>query len=205
MAHAMLQNFPQAYDILTEALTLDPNNADVLYNRCNVARFTGRIGQSLYDIERASELNTRSELKEKISNSLQLSRELVEKSIRLRGPDFTLTQLIEQEEHFQQGLKLMEARRWEESGQAFQATIDMGDCWPQPWGNLGICFLMQERYDEAEEALKRAIAMDPTYTIAKNNLEALPTFRRTGPPELVAMNEPFRQAKFKQSITFIRE
>ncbi len=31
----------------------------------------------------------------------------------------------------------------------------MGDCLPQPWGNLGICLMMQERYDEAEAALKR--------------------------------------------------
>jgi hypothetical protein len=65
--------------------------------------------------------------------------------------------------------------------------------------------MMRERYDEAEAALKRAIAMDPTYTIAKDNLAALPELRRTGPPIGIAMNEPFKHAKLKQSITFIKE
>ena len=49
----------------------------------------------------------------------------------LRGPDFTLDQLIEQEDLFQNGLQLKEAE------QAFQASIAMGDCLPQPGGNLG--------------------------------------------------------------------
>ncbi len=125
--------------------------------------------------------------------------------MKMRGPDFTLEQLIEQEELFQQDLKLMEGEKWEEAGQAFQTAIAMGDCLPQPWGNLGISFMMQERYDEAEEALKRAIAMDPTYALAKNNLAALPQFRRTGPPQGVLLNEPFKHTKLKQTIQFIRE
>jgi hypothetical protein len=65
--------------------------------------------------------------------------------------------------------------------------------------------MMQERYDEAEVALQRALVIDPKYTIAKNNLAALPEFRRTGPPAMVALNEPFKTSKLKQSITFIEE
>jgi tetratricopeptide (TPR) repeat protein len=204
-AHGMLQNFPQAYEALSEALALDPKNAELWYNRSTTSRFMMRLGQALRDIERAIELNTRSELTEKFAKDLQFCREMADKSVKLRGPDFTLEQLIEQENLFQQGMKLMEVGEWEDAGKAFQASIDMGDCLPQPWGNLGITFMMQERYDEAEAALKRAIAMDPTYTIAKNNLAALPEFRRTGPPSGIALNEPFKYAKLKQSITFIRE
>jgi|SRR5947207_4656404 len=204
-AYGMLQNFSQAYDALSEALALDPKNAELWYNRSTTGRFMMRLGQALWDLERAIELNTRSDMVEKFAKDLPFSREMADKSMKLRGPDFTLEQLIEQENLFQQGLKLMEAEKWEEAGLAFQASIDLGDCLPQPWGNLGITFMMQERYDEAEAALKRAIAMDPSYTIAKTNLAALPEFRRTGPPGGVALNEPFKHAKLKQSITFIRE
>ena len=137
--------------------------------------------------------------------ALRFSREMAEKSMKLRGPDFTLDQLIEQEDLFQQGLKLMEAGKWEEAGKAFQASIDLGDCLPQPWGNLGICLLMQERYDEAEAALKRALVIDPQYTLAKDNLALLAETRRTGLPGRVAMNQPFKGSKLKQGITFIRE
>src|SRR5258708_3552172 len=204
-AQGMLQNFSQSYDAFTEALALEPKNAELWYNRSSASRFTSRFGQALRDIERAIELNTRSELTERFAKELQFSRQMAEKSIKLRGPNFTVDQLVEQENLFQQGLELMEAKKWEEARQAFQASMARGDCLPQPWGNLGICLMMQERYDEAEAALKRALEIDPKYTLAKSNLAALPGFRRTGPPALVALNEPFKNSKLKQSITFVKE
>lgn len=204
-AQGMLQNFSQSYDAFTQALALEPKNAELWYNRSMASRFTMRFGQALRDIERAIELNMRSELTEQFNEALQFCRQLAEKSITLRGPDFTVDQLIEQENLFQQGLLLMESGKKEEAGQAFQASIAMGDCLPQPWGNLGICLMMQERYEEAEAALKRALEIDPDYTIAKNNLAVLRTSRRTGPPVRVELNEPFKSSKLNQSITFLKE
>ena len=204
-AQGMLQNFPQSYEAFSEALALNPNDAGLWFNRSMASRFTMRIGRALRDVERAIELNTRSELAKQFNETLQFIREMAEKSMEMRGPDFTLDQLIEQEDLFQQGLKLMEAWKWEEAGEAFQASIDLGDCLPQPWGNLGICLLMQERYDESEAALKRALVIDPTYTLAKDNLELLADTRRTGLPDTVAINQPFKGSKLKQTITYIRE
>jgi len=204
-AQAMLQNFPQSYAAYTEALSLDPNNAALWLNRGMASRFTSRFGRSLRDYERANELNTRPELAKKLEEELEFARELAEKTLKLRGPDFTMDQLIEQEDHFQNGLQLMEAGEWKEAEQAFQTSITMGDCLPQPWGNLGISLMMQERYDEAEEALKHALVMDPGYTLAKKNLAALPKIRRTGLPPIVDIRDPFKSSKLKQSITFLKE
>src|SRR5713226_8401878 len=204
-AQAMLQNFPQSYAAYTEALSLDPNNAALWFNRGMASRFNSRFGRSLRDYERAKELNIRPELTKRLEEELKFARKIAEKSLKLRGPDFTLDQLIEQEDFFQDGLQLMEAGEWEEAEQAFQASIDMGDCLPQPWDNLGISLLMQERYDEAEAALKRALIIDPHYTLAKKNLAALPIILRTGPPAIIDIKDPFRDGKLKQSITFIRE
>ncbi|HEY4034744.1 MAG TPA: tetratricopeptide repeat protein [Ktedonobacteraceae bacterium] len=205
VAHGMLQNFPQSYEALTQALALDPNNADLWFNRSMASGYTMRSGQALWDIERAIELKPRDELTEKIDKGLKLRRKIAEESMKLRGPNFTLDQLIEQEDLFQQGLKLMQASNWAEAEQAFEASIAMGDCLSQPWGNLGICLMMQECYDESEAALKRALVFDPEYTIAKDNLVALAQSREMGPPLGVKLNEPFKHSKLKQSITFIRE
>src|SRR5450759_1966790 len=57
-AQGMLQNFPQSYEAFTEALSLEPKNADLWYNRSIASRFVSRFGQALQDIERAVELNT---------------------------------------------------------------------------------------------------------------------------------------------------
>jgi len=203
-ALAMLQNFPQSYAAYTEALLLDPHNAALWLNRGMASRYTSRFGRSFRDFERAKELNTRPELVEKLEEELQVARDLAEKTLKLRGPDFTLDQLIEQESLFQGGLQLMEAGQWKEAEQAFQRSITMGDCLPQPWGNLGISLMMQERYDEAEAALKRALVIDPQYTLAKNNLDALPKVRQTGLPAKIGIREPFKSSKLKQSITFIK-
>ena len=169
------------------------------------SRFTSRFGRSLRDYERAKELHIGPELAQKLEEELKFARELAGKTLKLRSPDFTLDQLIEQEDLFQNGLQLMEAGEWEEAEHAFRTSIAMGDCLPQPWGNLGISLMMQERYDEAEAALKRALVMDPRYTLAKSNLAALPETRRTGPPARIAITDPFKSSKLKQSITFIKE
>ncbi len=65
--------------------------------------------------------------------------------------------------------------------------------------------MMQERYDEAEAAWKRALVIDPKYTLAKRDLAALPETRRTGPPTMLDIRDPFKGGKLKQSITFITE
>src|SRR6266581_1178052 len=111
-AQAMLQNFPQSYAAYTEALSLDPDNAELWFNRGMASRFTSRFGRSLRDYERAKELNIRPELEKKLEEELEFARQLAEKTLKLRGPDFALDQLIEQESLFQNGLLLTEAGEW---------------------------------------------------------------------------------------------
>jgi tetratricopeptide (TPR) repeat protein len=204
-AQGMLQNFQQSYAAYSEALTLAPGNAELWFNRGMASRYTSRFGRSLRDYERAKELSIRPELAGKLEGELEFARDLAEKTLKLRGPNFTLDQLIEQEDLFQKGLQMMEAGEWKEAEQAFQASIAMGDCLPQPWGNLGISLLMQERYDEAEAAFKRALVIEPQYTLAKENLAALPEARQFGPPPSVDISDPFRSNRLKQSITFLKE
>src|SRR5229473_1529095 len=61
-AQAMLKNFPQSYAAYTEALSLDPDNAELWFNRSMASRFTSRFGRSLRDYERAKELHITPEL-----------------------------------------------------------------------------------------------------------------------------------------------
>ncbi len=204
-AQAMLQNFPQSYAAFTEALALDPVNGELWFNRGMASRYTSRIGRSLRDFECAKELNSIPPLAEDIEKELKFTREMVTESLKMRGPNFTLDQLIEQEDLFQRALNFMEKGQWADAEQAFKASIALGDCLPQPWGNLGICLMMQKRYDEAEDALKQALVIDPHYALAKRNLKMMPETRRTGPPEIIGLKDPFKDSKLKQSITFIQE
>jgi tetratricopeptide (TPR) repeat protein len=202
VAQAMLQNYYDAYDAFTQALALDPDNAQLLYNRGQTARFAGRIGQSARDLERAVELERDGEMAERYAEELAFSRKIAEQSRALRGPDFTLDQLLEQEELFQQATDLVGKQRYTQAEPLFRKVIDMGDCLPQPWGNLGLCLIARGRYDEAEVALNRALELDPDYAHARNNLAALAEIRRTGKPIIGSISEPFKHANVKQSLTF---
>jgi tetratricopeptide (TPR) repeat protein len=204
-AQTMLQNFPQSYAAYTQALALAPEDAVLWFNRGMASRFTSRFGKSLCDYERALQLNSNPELRKKMEQELALARSLAEQSRKLRGPNFTLAQLIEQEDFFQNGMLLMENGKWQEGEQHFRAAIAMGDCLPQPWGNLGLSLIMQKRYDEAETALQRALEIDPHYTLAKENLRTLPTIRQTGVLPRIDIHDPFKSNKLKQSITFLNE
>jgi len=204
-AHGMLQNHPESYRAFNEALALEPQSYDLWFNRGQASLFTSRIGQAHKDFLRARELDTKGELKKELEESLKLTEKGVADALKMRGPEFTLDQLIEQEEHFQHGMDLMEAGEWEDAEVHFRATIAMGDCLPQPWGNLGTCLMMQERYDEAEAALQRALVIDPKYAPAQQNLRLLPETRRNGLPTIFEVQDPFRNSKRQPSVRLLKE
>lgn len=200
----MLEKFQQSYAAFSAALELTPNDAKLWFNRGSLSRSTMRLGQSVKDFMRGAELSTDPALSKELEAELEVSREWANEAILLRGPKFTLDQLVEQEKLFQRGLALMEEHQWDQAGQAFQASIVMGDCLPQPWSNLGACFMMQERYDESEVALRRSLVFDPNYSMAKQNLVLLAEARRTGPPDVGGPQaEPFEYSQFKSDVSLI--
>ena len=180
-AHSKQRNFPQAYDAFTEALSIQPDDAYLWFNRGVIDEFVNRLGQSVRDLERAVELlafDPSDPLARDAEKALKQSMKDAQRAMKKRGRNFTLDQLIEQESLNLHGLELAKAQKWEEAEQAFRQVIALGDCYPQPWGNLGVCLLKQQRYDEAEAAWKRALAIDWHYSLARMNLKALERIRR---------------------------
>ncbi len=139
--------------------------------------------------------------RKKINELLIQTRELAESDRALRGPDFTLAQLEEQQKLFIQAIKYMNQAEWTMAAQTFQRVIAMGECLPQASGNLGLALLMQKQYDAAEAAFKRALEIDPDYDLARQNLKILPHLRQTGQvPDGIATRNPFDDANV--SLTF---
>ena len=200
----MSQEYQDAYQVLSDTLETSPDDATAWYNRGLVCRFVGRIGQSVRDLEQALELETTPNLQNGYKDALAFSHKLCREELAIRGPDFTLEQLIEQQEMYQNAVQLMTSGKWPEAEAIYRQVIEMGDGLSQPWGNLGICLIMQERYDEAESALCRALEIDPDYEIARQNLVKLPFTRQSGSVGF-EINKPFEGEKINQSLIIIEE
>lgn len=206
LAYSLQEKFEVSYLILTEALKFSPDEAMLWYNRGLSARFTFRLGQSLRDFERAAQLDKAGQFKDKLDEALAFGRQLVDQSLALRGPGFTLDKLVKQENLFQDGLNLMRVQMWPEAELIFRQEIALADVLPQPQGNLGICLMMMHRFDEAETALKRALEIDGEYELARQNLKLLAEVRRTGRlPTGFAINEPMAGRKAKTTLTVINQ
>jgi tetratricopeptide (TPR) repeat protein len=204
-AYMLLQQHEDAYAMVTAAVALTPDNPLLWYNRGITARYTTRFGQSLRDFEQAAALDVEGLLADKLREALPVARSLAEDERALRGPHFTLDQLIAQEELFQQAVQVMAQQRWAEAEPLFRQSIALGDVLPQPCGNLGLCLLMQRQFDAAEVALRRALEIDPSYSIARQNLAGLPTIRATGTLPAMHINKAFDGKPAKVGLTFVTE
>lgn len=202
-AYAAQKEFEKSYQTLTQALEITQRDAVLYYNRALSALYTSRIGQSLWDIEQAVLLEGNGKMAAQFQEKAEFVRKLVASELALRPKGFTLEQLIEQQELFQRGNVLSMQGKWQDSEDYFRRSIAMGDCLPQPQGNLGICLAMQNRFDEAEAAYRRALEIEPGYKRAIENLKNL-DYMRTHPNEKpgYAIKAPYQDAN--TGIKFVK-
>ena len=193
-AYGMQNNFNDAYTAYREALLLDQEDSILWANYGKSCLFTIRSGKALGAFEHAVQLERDGTMADEFAEDLETARKMVKNDLKLRGPDFTLDQLIKQQDLFQDAMALLEKNIWEEAVEIFHEIINMGDCLPQTWGNLGVCLMMLKRYDEAETAFKSALEIDPEYKFAKVNLQNLADQRENPDQEFIPKTiSPFEE------------
>lgn len=204
-AYGLLKRFEEAYQAALETVRINRKDAVYWYNLGQSARITMRTGESLTYFEHAAELETKPERRKQCLEEVKFARKLVRSELKLRGPQFTLDDLIEQQGLFRDGVAAMEAEQWAEAEDAFRRAIAMGDVLPQPWGNLGLALMMQRRFDEAEAALRRALEIDPQYELARQNLANLPSIRDAAALPAVAISDPMAGVTIHRDIVFEKD
>ncbi len=202
LAHGMLKHYQQSYDIFGEAIGLDPTMAELWYNRGLACSFMARAAEAVRNFERAVELtkSDTSEIARKFAAQLEESRQELQEVMQMHETDITLEQYTEREERFTQAMSLVKQGKWPEAELLFRQLTETKSRIPSYWGNLGVCLMMQFRYDEAEGVLKQALTIDPDYPIARDNLKKLPEIRHSKRPPQHKLINPSQEGDVKQSL-----
>ncbi|EFH89975.1 TPR repeat-containing protein [Ktedonobacter racemifer DSM 44963] len=202
LAHGMLKHYQQSYDVFGEAISINPTIAELWYNRGLACSSMARPAEAVRNFERAVELtkNDMSEMARKFAVHLEESRQELQEAMQAHETGITLEQYIEREERFTQAMSLVRQGKWPEAELLFRQLTETKSRIPSYWGNLGVCLMMQFRYDEAEEVLKQALTIDPDYPIARDNLKKLPEIRRSKRPIEHKLINLSREEDAKQSL-----
>ena len=184
LAHGMLKQYQQSYDAFSEAIGMDSTMAELWYNRGLACSSLARPAEAVRNFERAVELtkNDTSEMARKFAVQLEESCQELQEVMQTYETGITLEQYTKREESFTQAMSLVRQGKWPEAERLFRQLTETKSRIPSYWGNLGVCLMMQFCYDEAEEVLKQALAIDPDYPIARDNLKKLPEIRRSKRP-----------------------
>jgi tetratricopeptide (TPR) repeat protein len=202
LAHGMLEHYQQSYDIFSEAIGLDPAVAELWFNRGLACTFMSRPAEAVQNFEHALELlpEKTSTIAHKFAAQLRESRQELQEVIESCGTDVSIAQYTQREQCFTRALGLVRQEHWPEAEQLFRQLTETGARIPSYWGNLGVCLMIQSRYTEAEEALKQALAIDPDYEVARDNLKKLSIARRSNRPLAHYMVNAHQDSGEKQSL-----
>ncbi|HEY1349137.1 MAG TPA: tetratricopeptide repeat protein [Ktedonobacteraceae bacterium] len=203
LAHGMLKHYQQGYDIFSEAIVFAPDIAELWYNRGLACSYMSRPAEAVRNFERAVELtrDEPGEMARKFVLQLEAGRRELQEIIQTSPTGMTLAQYIEREEWFTQALVLVRQEKWPEAEELFRRLTETGGQVPSYWGNLGVCLMMQSCYAEAEAALKEALALDPDYPVARDNLRKMAEARRARRPLAHKLINLEREEDEKQSLS----
>jgi len=132
-------------------------------------------------------------LQRETEGHFQLLRKVIVDMQRDWGSHLSVEELILQEDVFKRAAEALERQEYIVAVERFRASIALNERHYQSWGNLGSCLLGLGELDEAEQALRRALEIKPTYEPAQSNLEALARVRAGEPlPPMVVINKDLR-------------
>jgi tetratricopeptide (TPR) repeat protein len=193
---AMTNRTEEAFHMFERAVALNGEDSDYWYNLGNAARLTVRPARALRAFEQSLTLGLDDKgLQRETEGHVQMLRKVIDEMQRDWGSHLSVEELLQHEDVFKRAAEAMERQEFAVAAEGFRASIALNDRHYQSWGNLGACLLGLGDLDGAEQALRRALEIKPTYEPAQGNLEALARVRAGGPlPPMVVINNDLRPA-----------
>ncbi len=191
-ARALVANseYNRALETCVEALRLDQSNPEAMRYLAEAYLGLGRIGLARLALERAYEVYTGEEVKAAISGEESSGPARKQYDLRLaqgggswRGVG---AEAISREGglahiHYLYGRLYMGDGEWESARDQFRKATQLRADYAEAWNNLGVCWIVARKGDEAVEAINKALELQPTWIEARVNLGS--AWRVTRDPE----------------------
>jgi tetratricopeptide (TPR) repeat protein len=144
---------------MTEALRLDPRDADVRDALARLYMTTGRIPEALEEVRRALETRPHADHLHRLLANLLVETEDIEQALAAARRAVALRNWYQN--HYTLGYVLNRAGRFSESAESFRRVVELRS--DDAWGFQGLGLALHElgQLSEAEAAYRKAIAADP--------------------------------------------
>jgi tetratricopeptide (TPR) repeat protein len=177
---AKMDDQDAAYPLLKEAVALDGGRSEFWFNLGMTCLHRLHPYEAESAWRRCLELDPDAEVARMAREGLA-DIETLTKARLAANPAVTRAALREQERVYREGVAAIDRQDAARAVERFRASVALDDRHHQSWGNLGTALLLAGRLDEAEQALTRALELDPGYRHARTNLELLRRERAMGP------------------------
>jgi tetratricopeptide (TPR) repeat protein len=150
----------RARDEMTEALRLDPRDAEVRDDLARLYMNTGRIPEALEEVRRALETRPQADHLHRLRANLLVETGDFEGALSEARRAVALREW--HQNHYTLGYVLYRAGRFGESAAAFRRVTELRPDNAWAFQNLGAALHQAGQVDEAEAAYRKAIAADPS-------------------------------------------
>ncbi|MGQ9625599.1 MAG: tetratricopeptide repeat protein [Anaerolineae bacterium] len=161
----------EGYRCFAPLAELEPDNHQIWLNLGVACIETNRMGQALRAFERCLRLKPPPDLARAIREDVKSLRKKVREQIKNMHSGMTMEEFIEIEDAFQRARYEFSNGRAEEAIPFLRRILELDDSFPQAWANLGLILMTLRRFNEAEEALLRALEVKPDFKPAQRWLK----------------------------------
>ena len=94
----------------------------------------------------------------------------------LKHEGLTIEDYFKGMDHFEEGVKSMSQKNWEQAISSFKNRLLINENHPQSYGNMGICYAYLGQRKLALKSFDKALALDPKYELAVVNRAIVESF-----------------------------
>lgn len=167
--YAVHKKLPEATELLSCALRLDPCNAFVLFNRANAYFELGRTDLALADLELALVLEPHNELGLLTQGNAYFASQKYEEALACFDSAIELNPKFIKAFN-NRGLVLKAMGRLQEAFNSYAQAIALDPQYADAFNNLGILLIVLENLEQAVQCFDAAISLKPSEPEPYNNL-----------------------------------